>query len=157
MKSCGLCFVLWQPWGNPWCESHRGGRIPAPRENWAFHSLFLQSDPVTKSRLCPHRSAFLDSCSFSELSFLAFHSDTVSILFWKFDLFSITASSPWLSYCCIMWLKPKGDSLSFLTCSVRNLSRKASKEIPWLTGCFDRALINSLFRHLLVKGFAFLR
>ena len=82
--------LFWGQQQSPFWRLHQGPRV------WEWRGPG-QSDPVTKSRLCPHRSAFLDSCSFSELSFLAFHSDTVSILFCS-ELISLCLF-PWIQEC----------------------------------------------------------
>lgn len=68
--------LFWGQQQSPFWKLHQGPRV------WQWWGPG-QSDSMTRSRLCPRCSAFLDSCSFSELSFLAFHSDTVSIIFWS--------------------------------------------------------------------------
>lgn len=90
IRSGGLYFVLWHSWGSPsWRESWWGGKFLAPigklnlSVSWRqlrSHSRWLhegsrvwqwwdlnQSDPVTRSRLCPHCAVLLDFCPFSEL------------------------------------------------------------------------------------------
>lgn len=98
-----FCFVTTLGESLSLCESWWGGRILAPWANWAFqysgdsgkvtpwqlhHGSRVwqrqgpsQRDPVARSTLCPHSSAFLDFCpfsEFSELSPLAFY----SVNFW---------------------------------------------------------------------------
>ena len=131
--------LFWGQQQSPCWRLHQGPRV------WQWRGPG-QSDPVTRSRLRPRCSAFLDSCSFSELSFLAFHSDTVSMLF----------CSELISLCLFAWIQecwPLQTWNVYYSQSTESVALQSRPSVP-CTYCYN--YLNGILLYLAFQDFIFM-